>query len=137
MDTAGSTAFKLLAGYIFGKNSGKKSISMTAPVSQQQVGDSKFAVQFTMPGEWSTTTLPQPNDPRVILRVLPERTVAVHKYNGGWSLELYQEELAKLNRDLQLNNLKPVAWKTPVWARYNSPFALWFMRTNEIMIEIE
>lgn len=137
MDTAGNSAFGLLAGFIFGKNEGKKSISMTAPVSQQQIGTNTFAVQFMMPSEWSLQTLPRPLDPRVSLKVLPERTVAVHRYNGGWSLELYEKELNNLWRELQVNNLRPVQGKAPIWARYNSPMAPSFMRTNEIMVEIQ
>lgn len=48
-ETAGNSAFGILAGYIFGKNVNESKISMTAPVSQQQVGQGKFVVQFMMP----------------------------------------------------------------------------------------
>ncbi len=33
-DEAGSQAFPILAGYIFGKNKGEKKFAMTAPVTQ-------------------------------------------------------------------------------------------------------
>ena len=33
-DQAGSQAFPLLAGYIFGKNKGERKLAMTAPVTQ-------------------------------------------------------------------------------------------------------
>ncbi len=61
-ENAGSKAFHILAGYIFGGNEQKTKIQMTAPVNMQKVGESEFAVQFVMPSEWTLNTLPKPND---------------------------------------------------------------------------
>lgn len=105
-ETAGNSAFGILAGYIFGKNVNESKISMTAPVSQQQVGQGKFVVQFMMPSEWSLQTLPAPKDQRVTIKSLPERIMAVHRYTGGWSQELYEEEMRKFAGFLQTKNLK-------------------------------
>jgi hypothetical protein len=136
LENAGSNAFGILAGYINSKNQESKKISMTAPVTQQQIEKNKFAVQFMMPSEWTLDTLPKPNNPNITLKMMPARTFAVHRYNGGWSEKLFQEELAKLNFEIQSHNLKPVPGEPPVWARFNSPMAPWFMRTNDIMIPI-
>lgn len=76
---------------------------MTAPVTQQFVGNGQYLVQFFMPKEWTLESLPKPNDPRVNIRKLPERRVFVERYNGGWSLDLYyQELLATQNKMSQL-----------------------------------
>ena len=61
-ESAGSKAFSILAGYIFGGNDKKTKIQMTAPVNLQKVGEGEFAVQFVMPSEWTLNTLPKPND---------------------------------------------------------------------------
>ena len=79
---AASKGFRLLAGYIFGGNTRRQSIAMTAPVAQERAGekiamtapvtqtpsDGAWVVRFTMPSRYSLATLPQPNDPRVKLR---------------------------------------------------------------------
>ncbi len=64
---------------------------MTAPVTQQQIAEGEFLVQFYMPKEWTLNTLPKPNDPRVNLRQLPSRRVFAERYNGGWSIEQYNQ----------------------------------------------
>lgn len=107
---------------------------MTAPVTQQQIGDNEFLVQFYMPKEWTLDTLPKPNDPRVNIKVLPSRRVFVERYNGGWSDSLYNEELSKVNQELSKLNIQSKG--NPIWARYNSPMALAPLRTNEIIYEI-
>jgi hypothetical protein len=80
---AASKGFRLLAGYIFGGNRRHQSIAMTAPVAQERAGqkiamtapvtqtqqDGAWVVRFTMPSAYSLETLPEPNDPRVHLRV--------------------------------------------------------------------
>ena len=65
---AGSAAFPILAGYIFGKNKGDRKLAMTAPVSQvaepvklamtapvtQAAAPGGFRVQFVLPNACAT-----------------------------------------------------------------------------------
>jgi effector-binding domain-containing protein len=106
---------------------------MTAPVGQQNV-QGKWAVSFMMPASYTIETLPTPDDPNIKLRQVPARRVASVRYSGSWSQEnylLYKEKLEKWISD----NRYRVAGE-PVWARYNPPFTLWFMRRNEILIPV-
>lgn len=133
-ENVGDEAFRILAGYIFGGNSEKVKIEMTAPVTQQKVAEGEYLVQFYMPKEWTLNTLPKPNDPRVIIRQLPERRVFSERYHGGWSMKLYNEELSEIDSKMSQLSLKSKG--EPIWARYNSPMALAPFRTNEIQFEI-
>jgi hypothetical protein len=60
--------------------------------------------------------------------------MAVIRYSGRWTLKGYQQHLEKLQSWMDGQGLEPVG--EPVWARYNSPFSLWFMRRNEILVPI-
>ena len=53
-----------------------------------------------MPRGWTLDTLPKPTDSRVNLRMVPRRTLAALRYNGGWSENLYNEEVTKTEVDL-------------------------------------
>jgi hypothetical protein len=146
LQEAGNAGFRILAGYIFGKNRGARKIQMTAPVAQTPVKIAMTApvaqsadpdgsvVRFVMPAEWTLATLPEPTDPRVSLREVPARTVAVIRYSGFWSTARYEEELQRLQEALERRGLR---WQgEPVWARYNPPWTPWFMRRNEIWLEL-
>ncbi len=87
-----------------------------------------------MPGGYTLDTLPVPNDPRVTLRVLPARQFAVIRYSGTWSHDNYDRHLARLRKGLA--DAGVVTTGEPVWARYDPPFKPWFLRTNEIMLEV-
>jgi hypothetical protein len=56
------------------------------------------------------------------------------RYIGGWSEAEYNENLSELRKELSRESVKPKG--EPIWARYNSPMAPWFVRTNEIQFEI-
>lgn len=145
---AGNQGFRILAGYISGKNQGERKIAMTAPVTQapapqkiemtapvtQTAGDGGYVVQFVMPGTFTLDTLPLPNDPRVRLREVPAARYAVIRYSGTWSDANYQEHLAKLRRAVQDAGL--VTTGEPVYARYNGPMTPWFLRRNEIWLPL-
>jgi hypothetical protein len=152
--TAGSKAFNILAGYIFGNNRASAKMAMTAPVESRPATESvtmemtapvtsspsddnagRYTYAFVMEKKYTLETLPAPNDPRVRIRVVPARTVAVHRYSGSWSEENYAKHERVLLDALAENGISTRG--IPVSARYNPPFTPWFMRRNEIMIEIE
>ncbi len=146
-DEAGNKAFRILADYIFGNNTSQTQIEMTAPVSQQSekiamtapvsmsADGSNYVVQFTMPSSYNIKNLPKPNDPRVQIRELPPRRVAVYRYSGSWSEKRYKEKLLDFKNNLDQMNLTTLG--DPVFARFNSPFSLWFLRRNEIWFELK
>ena len=152
--TSGNKAFRILAGYIFGDNQASEKMAMTAPVGSRAADDSVkmnmtapvasapsqdaadfYTYSFVMENKYSLETLPVPNDPRVRLRVVPERTVAVHRYSGSWSETNYLKHERVLLDALADDGVSTLG--APVSARYNAPFTPWFMRRNEVMIEIE
>jgi len=145
---AGSVAFPILAGYIFGKNKGERRMAMTAPVTQtaepvkmamtapvtQTPADGGYVVQFVLPRGVSLATAPEPLDARVTLREEPARRVAAIRYSGFWSDANYQTHLARLQQALRDAD---VAWVgEPVFSRYNDPFTPWFLRRNEIWLAV-
>lgn len=64
----------------------------------------------------------------------PERTVAVIRYSGFWSRSRYLDHERKLLAWMQERGLEAVG--EPVWARYDPPFMPWFLRRNEIVVEV-
>lgn len=147
-EDASSQGFKLLAGYIFGKNKGERKISMTAPVTQtataqkiemtapvtQTATDGGYVVQFVMPAEFTLETLPEPIDPKVKLKAMPGARFAVIKYSGFWSDSNFETHLATLRETLQAAKLKTTG--EPVYSRYDPPWTPWFMRRNEIWLKV-
>jgi hypothetical protein len=154
-DEVGNQAFSILAGYIFGNNTSKTKIEMTAPVSQQPAGDGEriamtapvtqkrtggrdrdsYILSFVMPARFTLQSLPEPTDPRVHFREEPARLMAVRRYSGRWTEGNYRRNESALLGAVRDAGLKPVG--EAIYARYNSPFSLWFLRRNEVMIEVE
>ena len=148
-DKAGNEGFRRLFKYISGENQKKQSIAMTAPVSQD-AGSEKIAmtapvsqertggqwrIAFVMPAEYTLDTLPQPADPKVSLRQVPSRRMAAITYSGSWSRERYEKHRTLLEAFMLKKKLQPLG--EPVLARYNSPFTLWFLRRNEVLIPVQ
>ncbi len=144
---AGNAGFRILADYIFGNNQGARKIAttapvaqagakiaMTAPVTQAASAGDRYVVQFMMPSQYTLDDLPRPNDERVVLRQVPARRVAALRYSGTWSESRYLEHLQTLRAAMEREGLEPVG--EPVWARYDPPYKPWFLRTNEILIEV-
>jgi hypothetical protein len=133
-EDAGNRAFSKLAGYIFGKNSSEQKIAMTAPVGMEPSG-SRYKVQFTMPGTFSLQTLPAPDEKSVRLIEQKPRKLAVHRYSGSWSEKRYRDHELELRGWMEAKGLK--ASGQAIFARFNSPWTLWFLRRNEVWIPVE
>jgi SOUL heme-binding protein len=149
-DEAGNAAFQRLFRYISGNNRGEQKISMTAPVVQQDASGSKiamtapvrqegdatggFRVAFVVPAEFSRATVPEPNDPLVTIREVPEQRMAVLRYSGRWTEKNYREHEELLRKWIAERGL--AADGPPVYARYNAPFVPWPMRRNEVLIPV-
>lgn len=146
---AGNRAFPILAGYIFGDNKGKRKLAMTAPVTQapapqklamtapvtQSAAKDGILVQFVLPKDINMENAPVPLDPRVMLREVAPMRVAVIRYSGFWSESNYDKHLSKLQQALRGAN---IAWRgEPVLSRYNGPMTPWFMRRNEIWLNLD
>ncbi|MEI6864182.1 MAG: heme-binding protein [Candidatus Adlerbacteria bacterium] len=145
--------FRIVAGYIFGGNTKKESIAMTAPVVAQKVGGEKISesiamtapvvattegdsqiISFGMPRSYTLETLPTPNDPRVKIVMIPTKKYAALQFSGYRSdarVKDMQEKLASaLARD-------GVATKgSTAYAGYNAPWTPPWMMRNEVLVEI-
>lgn len=144
---ARSKGFKILAGYIFGGNTGKKSIDMTAPVAQSKtiamtapVAQSRtesgtWRIRFFMPAQYTLETLPRPNDPAVEIVTVPPETVAVLRYTGSISPDAVQAEERKLLDILAGNKLAVVG--APFSWFYDPPWTLPPLRRNEAAVHLQ
>jgi hypothetical protein len=145
---AANRGFRLLAGYIFGGNSRRQSIAMTAPVAQEPAGEriamtapvsqtrdaDTWRVRFTMPGRYSLADLPAPNDPRVSLKAAPAGRFAVLRFSGLAEPNAVDGKIAALGVWVSAHHLRAVGPAS--LAQYNPPWTLWFMRRNEVMIPV-
>ncbi|MDQ6752288.1 MAG: heme-binding protein [Actinomycetota bacterium] len=154
---AGNIAFRYLFSYISGENRSKQKVAMTAPVVQDtasekiamtapvvqqgierksgETGKPKFRIAFVLPEGFTIENAPGPTDPNVHLNTVPESLAAAIRYSGRWSAVGYQRHLEKLESALRAAGLTPAG--TPRFARFDPPFKPWFMRRNEIVIDLE
>jgi hypothetical protein len=149
VEDAGNKAFKRLFRYLSGDNRSRDKVAMTAPVSQQPMGEKikmtapvgqqrvkeSWAVSFMMPAAYTLENLPEPEDPKVSLRQVPARRMAAVRYSGFWSEKGYLRY--KLELESWIHEKGLTIEGDPIWARYNSPFTLWFLRRNEILIPVD
>ncbi len=146
---AGNEGFRRLARYIFGGNKSTTKISMTAPVGQTTGGrkpmtapvgqraerDHAWTVSFTMPEGETLASLPEPNDPRVSLRELPSARVGVVTFSGRWTTESFASHAELLRAWLSTRGLR--ASGDVEVNRYDPPWTPWFMRRNELWLELD
>lgn len=149
---AGNVAFGRLFRYISGANSAQTEIAMTAPVEQgsrregekiamtapveQSRGEGVYRVGFVVPRKYSRDTVPKPLDPRVSIREVGARKVAVWRYSGRWTEENFREHEQQLRQILTRKQLPAEPGDSAIIARYDAPFMPWFMRRNEVIIPL-
>ena len=143
-----NNGFRILADYIFGNNlsqqkiamtapvtqkSGEK-IAMTAPVNQTQEGD-LWKIQFTMPSSYTIDNLPKPNNAKVKIIEAPKRRCVAIRFSGFWWDRKLKKKLHELEAFLDDKKLKVIG--EPIYAFYNPPWTLPFLRRNEIQYYLQ
>jgi hypothetical protein len=141
VDGYGDGGFNLLFNYITGNNRQKSKISMTAPVVSEQISmtapvlSESDSIAFVMPEGLTFETTPEPIDERVKIVEIPERVVAALRFSGRWSNSIFKKKSKEMLEELNKAGIKSVGQVFTM--RYNGPFTPWFMRRNEVAIEIE
>jgi hypothetical protein len=137
----GDDLFGLLFRYISGANKGSQKISMTAPVITPEkiamtspiVTDSE-SMSFIVPSNYTKENIPEPTDSHITIQELPARYLAVIRFSG-WARNDTVEKKTQLLLDKLTENKIETRGKV-VLMRYNPPFTPWFLRRNEVAIEI-
>lgn len=148
-EQASETAFRLLFAYITGANRGGQTIAMTTPVQQVST-----LIEMTTPvridaaatGEKPAVTMrfslpakvagnpPTPMDPRVRIVTVPASTVAALRYSGNPTEAARGAHQQDLFRRLASTGWQPTG--TAYALNYDPPFAVPFLKRNEIVVEV-
>jgi hypothetical protein len=137
------TAFRTLAGYLFGGNSDSTSMAMTSPVISND-----NMMQFVLPVQ-STAQAPQPipgtskdtSSPDVVVREVGGGTFAVLGFSGVATQDLTSKNADQLVARMERDGLFPerdASGKVQsLTLQYNEPTVLPPFRRNEVMVQIK
>jgi hypothetical protein len=147
--SARSDGFRRVARFIFGANSSRGSIAMTAPVAQEggshkiamtapvgqdQPSPGVWRIRFFMPAQYTQASLPRPDDPAVRIVTVPAETYGVYRYTGSTdpaaTADADRELLRRLDGSGWVPTGQPVAWF------YDPPWTIPFLRRNEAAVEV-
>ena len=125
-------------------------IAMTAPVTSERarsesLGEAEplctvdcageYIVRFTMPSRYTDIAdLPQPNDPRVRLAVVPEHLAVADRFGGRLDDSMVAASVERLREWMAESGLVQVG--EPEAAQYDAPWKPGFVRHNEVIIAV-
>ena len=133
-DSRQGEGFNKLFSYISGNNKESRKIEMTAPVINDLEGHHS-TIAFVMPKLFHRQKPPQPNDPELLVKEVPERRLAVIRFSDAITDKTINENWIALQNWLQKKQLN--ATGVLELARYNPPYTPAFLRRNELMIEVK
>lgn len=105
-----------------------------SPVTAADAAGPRWRMHFVMPARYTLATLPEPTDPRIVLRDVPAQQMAARTFSGFVTESRVAKETEALRawiaqRGQQANGPAQLA-------RYNPPWSIPFLRRNEILIPI-
>tara|TARA_Y100000739_G_C20559864_1_gene442562 strand:+ start:792 stop:1391 length:600 start_codon:yes stop_codon:yes gene_type:complete len=128
---ASSKGFRILAGYIFGKNQKEEKISMTSPVSMSL--EDSMTMMFMVPKNIRKEELPKPNESKIEFTEVPAKKMAAISFGGWANDEKIQKYKLQLIEHLEANK---IAYSNRFYFfGYNSPYEVFF-RKNEVVVEL-
>jgi hypothetical protein len=145
-------AFSVLARYIFGGNTGRQALAMTAPVLQaraapgqtlamtapvlQATAGDRLTMAFVMPPGSTLATLPTPLDDAIKFAEVPATAVAVVRFRGAWR----EARIAAMADELRGWLARRRAYRAvgePRFAAYDPPWTIPALRRNEVHFDVE
>jgi len=143
--------FRVLADYIFGKNTSKAHIDMTVPVTEQTVSSEKidmtapvtsssieegrkYRIGFTMPSKYTLETLPEPVHKKISFRKVSKHKTAALRFSGNLNSKLATRKAKELETWLEENKYSKKG--DFIFAQYNPPWIPGFFRRNEVLTEV-
>jgi len=124
--------FRKLFRFIDGQNERSEKISMTTPVIVEH-GDKESSMSFVMPVASVTKGLPVPKG-EVKLDKIPAVKIAALRFSGVSDAVKEAEKLQALQAWVKKQGV--VAAGTPLFAFYDPPWTLSFMRRNEVLLRL-
>jgi hypothetical protein len=144
-----SAAFRALFDYISGANRLQAKVAMTAPVEAGTASEKiamtvpvetgaqpegRYVMRFFLPAGYTLKTAPQPIDPRVTLRELPERTLAVLRFTGSTGTDNVARQLVEMENAIAGTTWRPSGAATAMF--YDPPWTIPFLHRNEVAVEV-
>lgn len=97
-----------------------------------------YKMAFFMPASRfsKASDAPKPTNPDVTIKDVPARTLAVHTFSGNLRQAAIAERGERLRRALEADGVAATAGAEVMAAGYNPPWTPWFLKTNEVMLEV-
>ena len=93
-------------------------------------------MSFMMPSVYKMEDLPTPKDKRIRFETVPARHVAVIRYTWIGNESRNERKANELQKWIAgLKGYEPIS--PPMYAGYDPPWTLPFLRRNEMMIEVK
>jgi effector-binding domain-containing protein len=148
MRRAGNSGFRPLADFIFGNNTRRakidmtapvtrvksEKIAMTAPVTRTSGENDTWTVAFVMPSEFTMDTLPVPNNSDVTIREVPGELMATVKFSGLGRERTFQTKQIALEAWISEQGYEITG--AARYAGYDAPYVPGPFRRNEVMIPV-
>lgn len=135
---AASAGFRILAGYIFGRNATGEKIAMTVPVGmvpQGERGGRTWSMTFMMPEAFPRDRLPAPQDGRIRFVDDPGGRMAVERFSGWPGEDDLWARTEALRAWAEARGLRVTG--APRFLFYDGPMTLPWRRRNEVALPVE
>jgi hypothetical protein len=143
--------FRILAEYIFGGNTAKSQIAMTAPVTEQPLTSEKiemtapvisspieegkkYRIAFTMPSKYTLDNLPESTNKMISFRKVTKQKVAALRFSGNLNEKLAIRKAREM--EIWLSENKYSNKNNIIFAQYNPPWIPGVFKRNEMLVEL-
>jgi hypothetical protein len=131
-----NSAFRSLFKYISGANNQQQKIAMTSPVLVTKSNNVARVFSFIMPSKFVMQDIPQPLNKEIRFKFLQNSKFVAIRFSGRSTDKNFNKYQKILTKIISESNLK-VNLQEPIYAYYNAPWTLFFLKRNEILFKLQ